>query len=142
MGNRLILAAGIAAALLAGTASAADRGTLIAKRSSFGSALFDGRGYVLYGFTADRGGRSACTGECLKAWPPLIVKTGPRAGQGAKKSLLGTIRRPDGRRQATYGGHPLYYYVGDTKPGQILCQNVYEYGGLWLIVRPNGGLLR
>ena len=53
-------------------------------------------------------------------------------------SLLGTVRRSDGTIQATYAGRPLYYYVGDTKAGQILCQNVSEFGGRWLVVRANG----
>ena len=48
----------------------------------------------------------------------------------------------DGSRQATYAGRPLYYYVGDRKPSQILCQNVSEFGGLWLVVRPSGTLVR
>ena len=61
-----------------------------------------------------------------------------RAGAGAKRSLLGTLRRADGSRQATYAGRPLYYYVGDRKAGQILCQNVSEFGGLWLVVRASG----
>ena len=53
---------------------------------------------------------------------------------GAKADLLGTTRRRDGRLQATYAGKPLYYYVGDRRPGQILCQNVREFGGLWLVL--------
>ena len=53
-------------------------------------------------------------------------------------SLLGTIRRADGSRQVTYAGRPLYFYVGDTKAGQVRCQNVFEYGGLWLVVRGSG----
>jgi predicted lipoprotein with Yx(FWY)xxD motif len=61
---------------------------------------------------------------------------------GAKASLLGVVRRANGRLQATYAGRPLYYYVGDTKPGQILCQNVLEYGGYWRVLRPGGGLVR
>jgi predicted lipoprotein with Yx(FWY)xxD motif len=59
-----------------------------------------------------------------------------------RRSLLGTIRRRDGRLQATYAGWPLYYYVNDRKPLQVLCQNVREFGGLWLVVRPNGTLVR
>jgi predicted lipoprotein with Yx(FWY)xxD motif len=59
-----------------------------------------------------------------------------------KASLLGTIRRANGSRQVTYAGRPLYYYVGDKKPRQILCQNVSEFGGLWLVVRPSGKLVR
>jgi hypothetical protein len=42
----------------------------------------------------------------------------------------------------TYGGRPLSYYVGDRSPGQILCQNVREYGDLWLLMRANGRLVR
>ena len=68
------------------------------------------------------------------------ASTEPRRGVDA--SLLGTILRRDGRRQATYAGKPLYYYVGDRKPLQVLCQNVREFGGLWLVVRPNGTLVR
>jgi predicted lipoprotein with Yx(FWY)xxD motif len=64
------------------------------------------------------------------------------AGAGARSSLLGTIKRNDGRLQATYAGKPLYYYVGDRKPLQILCQNVKEFGGLWLVVSPDGTLVR
>ena len=63
-------------------------------------------------------------------------------GSRARSSLLGTTRRGDGSVQVTYAGRPLYYYVGDRKPGQILCQNVEEYGGLWLVVRGNGKLVR
>ena len=55
---------------------------------------------------------------------------------------LGTIRRADGRIQVTYAGRPLYYYVGDRRPGQILCQDVEEFGGLWLVVRPSGAPVR
>jgi predicted lipoprotein with Yx(FWY)xxD motif len=56
--------------------------------------------------------------------------------------LLGRIRRNDGSLQATYAGKPLYYYIGDRKPLQVLCQNVNEFGGLWLVVRPNGTVVR
>ena len=116
--------------------------TLTAKPSSYGRVLFDGRGYVLYAFTRDTNGRSACYGACAKAWPVYYAKSGLRAGKGTTRSLLGTTRRRDGRRQVTYAGRPLYYYVGDTRPGQIRCQNVAEFGGTWLIVRPSGKLVR
>jgi predicted lipoprotein with Yx(FWY)xxD motif len=116
--------------------------TLTVHSSSFGNVLFDGRGFVLYAFTKDPRGRSACGGACAKAWPPYVVRGPVRAGAGVKASLLGTIRRANGSRQVTYAGRPLYFYVGDKKPRQILCQNVSEFGGLWLIVRPSGKLVR
>jgi predicted lipoprotein with Yx(FWY)xxD motif len=120
----------------------AARGAVTTHPSSFGKVLFDGRGFALYAFTKDTRGRSSCSGACATAWPPYIVKAAPRAAAGVKRSLLGTARRADGRLQVTYGGRPLYYYIGDRAAGQILCQNVAEFGGTWLVVRPSGTLVR
>jgi predicted lipoprotein with Yx(FWY)xxD motif len=116
--------------------------TLTVKSSSYGRVLFDGRGYVLYAFSRDARGRSTCYGACAKAWPVYYARRMLRAGPGLKRSLLGTTTRRDGRRQITYAGRPLYYYVGDTRAGQIRCQNVAEFGGTWLLVRPSGRLVR
>jgi predicted lipoprotein with Yx(FWY)xxD motif len=136
-----VLAALLAVLVLSGNAMALDRGTLkVGASADYGPVLFDGRGYALYAFTYDRKSRSRCYGACAKAWPPYLAKK-PKAGPGAKQSLLGTIRRADGSIQVTYDGRPLYYYVGDGK-GQILCQNVDEFGGLWLILRGSGKLVR
>lgn len=123
------------------TMPAGSRPSLVAKNSRFGRILFDARGFVLYGFTRDPKRKSRCTGACAKAWPPYLVKSRPRAGKGVAGARLGTIRRPNGRLQATYYGHALYYYVGDRRPGQILCQNVPEFGGIWRVVRPTGRLV-
>jgi len=125
----------------AGTAGAADRGTLTLRTSAYGKILFDGGGRALYAFTKDPLRRSVCAGACAKAWPPYVVKARPKAGAGVKPSLLGTTKRADGRIQVTYNGRPLYYYVGDPV-GQVRCQNVSEFGGLWLVVRANGRLVR
>ncbi len=61
---------------------------------------------------------------------------------GGLTAAAGTTRRRDGTVQVTYSGHPLYYYVGDVKPGQILCQNADEFGGTWLVVSPRGTPVR
>ena len=122
--------------------ASADRSALTAHSSRFGQVLFDGKGFVLYAFTKDPRGRSACYGACAAAWPPYIVRSAPRAGAGVKSRLLGTTRRKDGKLQVTYAGRPLYYYVGDRSPSEIRCQNVDEFGGLWLVARPNGTLVR
>jgi predicted lipoprotein with Yx(FWY)xxD motif len=125
----------------AGRSAASAKPTLTVRGSDFGRVLFDGSNRALYAFTRDPRGRSACYGACAAAWPPYIV-TGPlRAGPGATRSLLGTTRRRDGKRQLTYAGKPLYYYVDDPV-GEIRCQNVREFGGLWLVVRPSGALVR
>ena len=111
------------------------------KTSPYGRVLFDGRGYALYLFTADRSTPSTCYGACAKAWPPFLTRGKPLAGPGVNARLLGTTRRRDGRLQVTYAGHPLYFYVGDRR-GQIKCQNVSEFGGLWLVVTRNGRAVR
>jgi predicted lipoprotein with Yx(FWY)xxD motif len=142
---RLITAILVVAALSGVTAgsdiAAGSRASVVVKRSSFGRVLYDGRGFVLYGFTRDPRGKSRCAGACAKAWPPYIVKSRPRPGKGVVGARLGTIRRSGGRLQVTYFGRPLYYYVGDKKPGQILCQNVTEFGGVWRVVRSTGRLV-
>jgi len=136
------LAAALALATPSMSSSAADRATVTVHSSKFGRILFDGGGFALYAFTRDRAGRSACTGACARAWPPYVVKTRPKAGAGTTASLLGTIRLGNGSRQVTYAVKPLYYYVGDREPLQVLCQNVVEFGGLWLVVRPTGATVR
>jgi predicted lipoprotein with Yx(FWY)xxD motif len=146
MKQTLLAVAVAAAGMLTVAAAAMPREsaapTLTVKSSSYGRVVFDARGYVLYAFTRDTKGRSACYGACAKAWPVYYARGGLTAGPGVKRSLLGTTKRRDGRRQVTYAGRPLYYYVGDRRPGQILCQNVVEFGGAWLIVRPSGRLVR
>ena len=140
---RKLLALLAVALLLPSVGVGAQRLTTVKSHGSrFGTVLFDGRGYVLYAFTRDPRGHSACIGACARAWPPFIVPGRLVAANGSRAALLGTTRRAYGRRQATYAGRPLYFYVGDRKPGQISCQNVSEFGGLWLVVRPSGKLVR
>ena len=126
---------------LAVPATAATPATLKAGPSSYGKVLYDGRGFALYAFTRDHG-RSRCYGACATAWPPYFAPRRLLAGAGLERALLGTVKRRSGRRQVTYAGRPLYYYVGDRRPGRILCQDVVEFGGRWLIVRPTGRLVR
>jgi predicted lipoprotein with Yx(FWY)xxD motif len=130
------LPAVLACALLAAPSALAG-GEVTSHSSRFGTILFDKRGFALYAFTSDGKDKSTCYGACAKAWPPYLVKGAPPKGK-----LLGTTRRTNGALQVTYAGRPLYYYVGDTQPRQILCQNVVEYGGTWLVIRPNGALVR
>jgi predicted lipoprotein with Yx(FWY)xxD motif len=59
-----------------------------------------------------------------------------------RETARGTTRRRGGGLQVTYDGKPLYYYVGDRKPLQVLCQDVVEFGGRWLVVRPDGRTVR
>lgn len=118
--------------------SAARRGkTIKAVSSQFGRILADGRGQAVYVFGKETSSAPKCYGACAKAWPPVLTRGRPVAGRGVRSGRLGTTRRRDGRRQVTMNGRPLYYYVHDT-PGRVLCHDVEEFGGLWLVVRPDG----
>ena len=149
MTNLRLLLALVLSAVVAGTVVPAAMSartpspTLQAGSSRFGALLFDGHGFVLYAFTRDpRGKGSRCYGACAAAWPPYLARGRLAVKPGLRRSLLGTTKRRDGKLQVTYDGRPLYYYVGDRNPGDILCQNVAEYGGTWLVVRPTGKLVR
>jgi hypothetical protein len=52
------------------------------------------------------------------------------AGSGVTGTLA-TITRSDGTVQATYDGHPLYTYAGDTAPGQANGNGITSFGGTW-----------
>jgi predicted lipoprotein with Yx(FWY)xxD motif len=119
-------------------AAAPRRGPRVALRDSqFGPVLFDGRGRALYLFTRDPRNKTRCYGACAEAWPPFYAKGRPRAGKGVDRDLLGTIERRDGRRQVTYKGQALYFYVDDPR-GQVLCNDVVEFGGTWFAVDAKG----
>jgi predicted lipoprotein with Yx(FWY)xxD motif len=123
-------------------AAARPAGTIAVGESDYGQIVFDTRGFTLYAFTRDGRGPSRCSGACAEAWPPYVAEGELRAGPGTRQGLLATVRRPDGSRQVTYDGRPLYYYVGDREPGQVLCQDVVEFGGTWLVVRGGGALVQ
>jgi len=138
---------GVAAAALTGP-SARDAAEMELKLSlkirntRYGPILFDGKDRVLYGFTRDkRGGKSTCYGACAAAWPVYFSKGQVKAMRGVRQSLIGRVRRSNGRLQVTYNGWPLYYYAHEG-PREVKCQNVDQFGGLWLVMKPNGRLVR
>jgi hypothetical protein len=80
-------------------------------------------------------------GACATAWPPYLVPRRLTRGS-AYRGLVGTIRRTDGWLQVTHAGHARYHYVGDLRPGQVLCQGVTEFGSGWYVVAPSGHVIR
>jgi predicted lipoprotein with Yx(FWY)xxD motif len=92
-----------------------------------GTALVDATGFTLYDLASEAGGKIMCTGSCASTWPPLLLPAGVMSatpGSGISASKLGTITRPDGGTQVTYGGLPLYLFVGDQSAGQANGQGV------------------
>jgi predicted lipoprotein with Yx(FWY)xxD motif len=138
----LAAVASLAVGLTSASASSGRAGaaTKVAVSSSgLGRILVDGRGRTLYLFAKDKHGKSACTGQCAAFWPPLIASSGKAAAAaGAKASLLGTVKRPDGRLQVTYNHHPLYTFVKDTAKGQTNGEGANAFGAAWWAVSPAG----
>ena len=114
-----------------------QRKTIKVGDSEFGSMLFDSNEQAIYIFENDSQDSSVCYGECAEAWPPVLSEGKPKGSGAARDSLLGTIERPDGKRQATYAGKPLYFYAHE-EPGEVRCHNVDLNGGLWWVIGPNG----
>jgi predicted lipoprotein with Yx(FWY)xxD motif len=132
-------ACAVAAAALAGTVMAASSAPIVKTSSSpLGRILVDGRGHTLYLFERDKSTKSTCYGKCATFWPPLLTTAKATAGAGAKASLLGTTKRSDGKLQVTYHGHPLYFFVKDTKAGTTAGQNLDAFGGEWYVLSAAG----
>jgi predicted lipoprotein with Yx(FWY)xxD motif len=113
--------------------------TVTAASTKLGMVLVDGSGRTLYLFEKDQPDQSACAGACAAAWPVDTSSGTPKAGSGVKASLLGTITRSDNTTQVTYNHHPLYYYSGDSGPGQQNGQGLNAFGAAWFVVAPAGG---
>jgi predicted lipoprotein with Yx(FWY)xxD motif len=122
---------------VAATVSAAKK-TVEVRNTGLGKILVNSSGRTLYLFKKDSRGKSACAGECAKFWPPLRVSGKPTAGGGLSAGKLGTIRRADGTRQATYNGHPLYTFLQDSRPGQTHGQGLTAFGASWFVLSPSG----
>ena len=110
----------------------------VSNTHALGKILVDSKGRTLYLFTKDSGTKSACVGMCATPWPPLLAHGTPKAGSGAKASLLGTTPRSGGASQVTYNGHPLYTFIKDTSPGDTNGEGVSAFGGSWFAVSPAG----
>jgi predicted lipoprotein with Yx(FWY)xxD motif len=125
----------------AGTPPKAANGraaTIGVENSGLGQILNDTKGRTVYLFQKDKGTKSACTGACASAWPPVRVSGKPVVGTGASASQVGTTKRSDGGRQVTYNGHPLYTYTGDQSPGDTNGQGLNAFGGAWFALSPAG----
>jgi predicted lipoprotein with Yx(FWY)xxD motif len=97
--------------------------------------LTNSKGFTLYSFAPDTSTKSNCNGACAASWPP---EKGPVTASGFT-ATFGTITRSDGTTQATFDGHPLYTFTGDTAPGQANGNGVNAFGGLWHEVPTSGG---
>jgi predicted lipoprotein with Yx(FWY)xxD motif len=112
--------------------------TLGVSNGDLGKILVDSEGHTLYLFEKDTGSTSTCTGECATNWPPLLANGTPTLGSGANAALIATSKRPDGKSQVTYNGHPLYRFQNDTKAGDTNGEGLNAFGGSWFAVSAAG----
>lgn len=101
-------------------------------------ALVGPDGKTVYLFEGDENGKPTCNDACAGLWPPVTASGMPTAGSGLDQSKLGTVKRADGSTQVTYGGHPLYYYSGDTGPGTAMGQGLKAFGSEWYVLGAAG----
>lgn len=131
-----------AATTQSSTSSSTGGGAVVAvgNAAGVGQVLVDSKGMTLYYFEKDKqgSGKSACSGACASAWPPLTGSGAAKAMGGAEASKLGTIKRSDGTTQVTYAGWPLYTFVEDKKPGEDNGTDSKAFGASWYPLHPNG----
>ncbi len=107
----------------------------VANDPALGQFLVDGKGMTLYIFTKDGRDQSNCDATCLAKWPPLLTQGTPTLGSGVDTSQVGSTMLADGTKIVTYDHHPLYYFIKDTKSGDLNGQAV---GGVWFVISPTG----
>lgn len=115
-----------------GGALAMDHAVNKMTKAGVGSYLADAKGMTLYWFKMDSPGKSACAGPCVEKWPIYYRET-VAAGEGTQAGDFGTITREDGKKQTTFRGYPLYYWVGDKAKGDTGGQGV---NNVWYVIDP------
>jgi predicted lipoprotein with Yx(FWY)xxD motif len=128
----------------AATGASSSGGTVVSTaHTSLGTILAAGPKHLtVYLFAADTGTTSTCSGACAQAWPPVTTTGSPKAQGGALVGDLGTTTRPEGTKQVTYNGHPLYYYVSDQQAGETTGQGINSFGAAWYVLSPQGSEIR
>jgi predicted lipoprotein with Yx(FWY)xxD motif len=134
----LALLATLAGSTALASGASSHQAALQVRSGTLGRFIVDGQGRTLYLFEKDKRGKSACYGACAKVWAPETTTGKPSAGKGATASKIGTTKRRGGAVQATYGGHPLYRYDDDHKPGQTRGEGSKAFGAEWYVVAPSG----
>ncbi|MCU1758147.1 hypothetical protein NTD84_00230 [Pseudomonas sp. 14P_8.1_Bac3] len=89
--------------------------------------MVDHKGMTLYTFDKDTGGKSVCTGDCAKNWPPLAAKAGDKA-----EGKWSIVKRDDGTMQWAYDGKPLYTFMKDKAPGDMTGDKMKD---VWHVAR-------
>ncbi len=112
--------------------------TISVETSNRRQILVDGSGRTVYLFEADKTAASSCYDACVGVWPAVVTTGPPVAGAGVNSSLLSTTKRSDGTLEVVYNGHPLYFFSGDKKSGDVTGQGLSSFGAAWYVLSPSG----
>lgn len=115
------------------SAIAADPNVTVRQKEGIGSYLADGSGKTLYWFKKDSKNKSNCTGACIETWPAFFAGAVLTASPSLKTTDFGTIDRPDGKKQTTFRGYPLYYYAMDQLAGDTKGHKIND---VWFVIDP------
>jgi predicted lipoprotein with Yx(FWY)xxD motif len=129
--------------MAAGRAHAARSTTIQLRSTSLGAILTTAGGRTIYMFTRDGRNRNRCVAVsgCSGVWPLVATSGRPAAGRGVSGRMLGVIG-VHGRQQVTYGGRPLYTYIGDSGSAQTSYVGVNQFGGRWYALNARGGVVK
>ena len=119
-------------------AASAHAGLSLATSEEHGTHVVSEDGWSVYVFLRDGDEEtSTCVDACAERWPPLLLGTkgDPQYAEGVDLELVGSVVRPDGGVQVTYGGWPLYRFADDAGPGET---NGHEIGGVWYLISATG----
>ena len=105
----------------------------VSETAELGKFLTDSEGRTLYLFTKDtEKGVSTCGGDCAANWPPYTPAE-PLTLPDGVDGTLSLVDTPDGVKTLAYNDIPLYYFAGDTAPGQTNGEGI---GEVWYVVAP------
>jgi predicted lipoprotein with Yx(FWY)xxD motif len=134
-------AAAVTSATTPATTSAPGE-AILTKHSKLGTILAAGpKKMTVYLFEGDRPGQAACMEACAQVWPAVTSAGAAQAGGTAVAADLSTLTRPDGTKQVTYKGHPLYFFAKDKDGGDAYGQGIKSFGADWYVLKPNGSKL-
>ena len=120
-------------ALGIGIALASHHAVKIQVKEGIGKYFTDTEGKTLYWFKKDSAGKSSCNGPCLEKWP-IYFREKVAAPKGVKNADFGTITRDDGKKQTTFRGYPIYYFINDKSAGDTTGQGMND---VWSVINPD-----
>ena len=133
-----VIAASSGGAQKRASAAVASGSAISIAQTPVGKALVGANGRALYLFLADKPNESRLSAAGRAIWPPFISTTAPSVKGVSSAAQVAVI---PATKQVTYDGHPLYYYVGDQRPGQVAGQGLNQFGARWYVLSASGAAI-